>query len=193
MNFNYLSILSQNGQSSNHSTPLVAKFVLAAVTLAAPSVDMRIAMPTLNISAIATTCGAVYQVSGFEPEETSRPDSILKIYSRIDELSLDVTRLEDDEELPLPSVISEIKNILGLVDKLLPEGIPNGLASVFYGEVNIMWQADGRIVRLACFPNGPSRVQTGSIVGPLGTYRSELEATPEFLANALNSLRIDVV
>ena len=69
--------------------------------------------------------------------------------------------------------------------------IPQGQVSVFFGELNITWRSGDRIVRLACFPDRPGLVQTGSLSMPVGSYRSEVNPTAELLAERLDALVSD--
>ena len=94
---------------------------------------------------------------------------------------------DEDEPAPNCDVIQKAFQLIYAADKLLGV-MPYGQVSTFFGEINVTWRGGDRIVRLACFQDRPCIVQTGSLSGPLGHYRSKPNPSPEFLANELRDL-----
>jgi hypothetical protein len=130
---------------------------------------------------------------------THKPDwsSIAKPHSAVGEADRIIDRIlrhvvdpdlrDEDETAPPIKVIQETVRLIRGAEKVL-DGMPPGQVSTFYGEINVAWRNGDRIVRLACFPERPSVIQSGSLSLPLGSYRSEENPTPELLANRINSL-----
>ena len=110
-----------------------------------------------------------------------------KLIQRILELSRRPELRDEGEPAPAQQVIEQAIQLIRDADGLMLE-MPSGQVSVFFGEVNVTWRAGDRIVRLACFPNRPSVIQTGCLSLPLGSYRSEPNPTGQLLAARLESL-----
>lgn len=112
-----------------------------------------------------------------------------EIIQRILYAAVDPDLRDEDESAPTFKVIQETVRLIRGAEKLL-DAMPSGQVSTFYGEINITWRAGERIVRLACFPERPSVVQSGSLSLPVGSYRSEENPTAELLADRINSLAL---
>jgi hypothetical protein len=94
---------------------------------------------------------------------------------------------DENERAPSCEVIQRTFQLIYAADKLLGM-MPYGQASTFFGEINVTWRGSDRIVRLACFQDRPSIVQTGSLSDPVGHYTSKPNPSPELLANELRNL-----
>src|SRR5581483_9188267 len=97
---------------------------------------------------------------------------------------------DEGEKAPSAHVVSEASRLIQEAAISLDRMgyvMPPGNVSAFFGEINISWQSDDSIVRLACFENAPSLVQTGRISEP-GSYRSEQNPDGALLAQRLSSL-----
>jgi len=110
-----------------------------------------------------------------------------KIVDRILHIAVDPDLRDEDESAPPLKVVQEAVELVRGAEKLL-DAMPYGQVSSFYGEINITWRVGDRIVRLACFPDRSSVVQTGSLSLPLGSHRSEQNPTAEMLADKIGSL-----
>lgn len=110
-----------------------------------------------------------------------------KLIQRILDISQQPELRDEDEPAPTQQVIEQAIHLIRDADNLMVE-MPSGQVSVFFGEVNVTWRAGDRIVRLACFPNRPSVIQTGYLSLPLGSYRSEPNPTAQLLAARLEAL-----
>ena len=111
-----------------------------------------------------------------------------RIIQRIWDLSQDQDLRDEDEPAPPHEVIDRAIQLIRDADILMGRAMPSGQVSTFFGEVNVTWRADDRIIRFACFPNRPSVLQSGSVSMPIGAYRSEANPTAEHLAESLKSL-----
>jgi hypothetical protein len=110
-----------------------------------------------------------------------------EIIQRILYVAVDPELRDEDESAPTFKVIQETVRLIRGAEKLL-DAMPSWQVSTFYGEINITWRVGERIVRLACFPERPSVIQSGSLSLPVGSYRSEENPTAEMLADRINSL-----
>ena len=111
-----------------------------------------------------------------------------KIMQRVWEIVDNQDMRDDDEPAPPRAVIGEFERLIRNAANLMMARMPEGQISAFFGELNITWRSGDRIVRLACFPNRPNIVQTGSLSAPIGFYQSEANPTSEVLAEALDTL-----
>jgi hypothetical protein len=94
---------------------------------------------------------------------------------------------DENEPAPTCDVIQKTFQLIYGADRLL-DVMPYGQVSTFFGEINVTWRDGDRIVRLACFQDRPSVVQTGSLSDPIGRYKSKANPTPLLLANELKNL-----
>jgi hypothetical protein len=121
---------------------------------------------------------------------TTRPRTSVeaeKIVRQILEAAIDPDLRDENEPAPSREVIKKAIRLIDCADELVGE-MPAAQVSSFFGEINITWRAGDRIVRLACFPDRPSIVQTGSVSLPVGHYESEANPTPSLLAEKLKNL-----
>jgi hypothetical protein len=112
-----------------------------------------------------------------------------KIIRQILEAAIDPDLRDENEPAPNREVIKKTIRLIECADELLGT-MPAAQVSTFFGEINITWRAGDRIVRLACFPDRPSIVQTGSVSLPIGHYESEANPTPSLLAEKLKNLTL---
>jgi hypothetical protein len=94
---------------------------------------------------------------------------------------------DEDEPAPSCEVIQKAFGMIYAADKLLGV-MPYGQVSTFFGEINVTWRGGDRIVRLACFQDRPTILQTGSFSDPLGHYNSRPNPSPLLLADELQGL-----
>ena len=122
---------------------------------------------------------ALHDVS-IDHQEVDRIAAQIRAISQNDDLR------DEDEPPPPQRVIEEaIRLIRGASDRMLGAMAP-AQVSTFFGELNVTWKVSGKIVRLACFPDRATVMQTGSLSMPLGSYKSEPNPSPATLAEQLD-------
>ncbi len=186
----YRTALDQQHDPQPNTKPkFVAHAVLFAVSLASSStatpVLTHIGQWQLTGSAIATTTR-----EAFVKRPSTSDVQCERLTEHIQKLANCSDLRDEDEPAPPPSVVEEITSILEGASRISDEGLPLGIASTFFGEISVTWKASSQVVRLACFPGAPSRVQTGNLSAPMGTYRSET-ATPQLLIDKLTVLFVE--
>jgi hypothetical protein len=137
---------------------------------------------TAPLAACAATCHtSLVGHSNTEPVSVAiRKEMILKanpvrresssILDRIDRISKNAELFDGEGAAPPAYVFAEAKRIVAETTARL-NFMPDASISVFCDELNITWQNGDGIVRLACFPDRESVIQTG-LVSAAGSYRS---------------------
>jgi len=95
---------------------------------------------------------------------------------------------DEDEQSPPIEVLEKFDYMVQQVASLMRTPMLPGQVTSFDGELNVTWKAGGKIVSLACFPNNACVVQFGSLDLPPGSFQSEPNPTPDFVASKLDSL-----
>jgi len=146
-------------------------------------------LPTTNVlssydfGTVPDVWGTVFLEMGHEASHLAKePDRLL---GRLRELA---NKEDDDEPPPSEAVIDRMSSFLREASAAMENPMPEGIASTFYGEINVTWRKGTEIVRIACFPNRPSILQSGNLSQPLGTYRSFSEPTAVDIATQLDLL-----
>lgn len=160
-------------QSSSHYTQFWVAAVFCAATLTSPPQPAQ---------------GGQQQVVHAE----AVPDDVVnsqaeRIIARINELSQNEALRDEDELAPTQNVINQATQLVREAEELMVAPMPPGQVTTFFGEINVTWRVGDRIVRFACFPSRPSLIQTGSLSMPIGSYRSEPNATAQRLAQEIDS------
>lgn len=159
----YYAEAGRNQSSSTSSARVLAIAALSATTFLSPAQPDSEAVRTLDIV---------------------RQDE--RIISRIEEFAQKSELLDEGEPAPRQDVIAEATRLIREASSLM-SGMPPGRVAAFFGEINVSWQSNDSIVRLACFPNSPTLIQVGRVSEP-GSYRSEQNPTGALLARRLRSL-----
>jgi hypothetical protein len=112
------------------------------------------------------------------------------IFDRIDRISKNAELFDEEKAAPPAYVFAEAKRIVAETNARL-NFIPDASISVFYDELNITWQNGDSIVRLTCFPDWQSVIQTGR-ASVAGSYRS-ISGGSIILADKLKEMCGDIV
>ena len=100
----------------------------------------------------------------------------------------DLSRLDDDELFPSAEVVDAAVDFISGLWPMLDAPGPPVQVGTFYGEVNLTWRWDDRMVRLAFFPDRPTQLVFGGLSEPTGSYRSEANPSHSEVAARLGAL-----
>jgi len=171
---------------SDHASPVPSRAVALAGTF------LFVAAITPPLKAVATvdmfSGGTEAGFSLRALEDVSTYGEADKLVARIQDISLNQDQRDEDEPPPPQRVIAEAIRLIRGASAKMASAMAPAQVSTFFGELNVTWKASGKIVRLACFPDRASVMQTGSLSMPLGSYRSKPNPTPAELAEQLDAL-----
>jgi len=163
---------AKKSQSSSHPVPAIAIAALDPTTFLPPA-------RTIQSSTEYKPENGILRALEFVRQEE-------RIIARLADFATNPDLLDEDEPSPTQDVIAEATAIVRSAATVISP-MPKASVSSFFGEINVSWQYEDSIVRLACFPNRPSILQTG-LLSVQGSYRSEENPTGLMLAERLKSL-----
>ena len=160
---------------------LVVAAALSAAAYTKPTSDDR---PSFSVTQLPCDFGL---------EDVHFVNETDTIWARIRKAANNPELLEEGEPQPSEETIQQITNLIRGAAALTKQPLPPSQVSVFFGEVNVSWRAGNQILRLASFPQQgrPPLLQTGSLEGPFGSYRSQNNPTAAILAEKLDALSQD--
>jgi|ERR1700723_1589758 hypothetical protein len=158
-------------KNQSSAAPFAAAALFYLLTLATPSSG-------IEPSAVLTHVKSLMKSNPLVREDQDILNDIQKVTASED--------LADDGEVIRASVVTESKRYVAEAAQILGYMFP-AVVSAFFGEVNVTWQNNDSIVRLACFPNRPTVIQTG-VISVLGSYRSIENPEANVLAKSLEHL-----
>ena len=100
----------------------------------------------------------------------------------------DPSLMDDEEALPGSATVEAATDFVSELFALLEVPPPTARVGTFFGEVNVVWQAGTRSVRLAFFPDRPILLVFGDVSQPSGSYRGDANPSPSEVAARLMAL-----
>lgn len=194
MRDNYRAVLTQIAKSSSPRSAVLNTWVKPSGTR---STGSALAKGVLLVASCTAFAGPM-DMSGKDVSSTftgCRPPRLFEeqntladaLIERINSATCDPD-LEDEGGPPPGKVIHEVSRYVRNAYSDLHFSPPSPSISCFFGEINVTWRLEERIVRLACFPKRSPILHFGETIGVPGSYRTVSNPTPESLASKLQWL-----